>query len=92
MRNWDYQSVFTPLFHGLREDDWKEDLRRLSAKELKQKLKNCEMQLEEWRGKEPPKKRGRKDEYRRWVHRTHDMLDELNYIADELRSRREEGG
>lgn len=86
---YDYESELYPaLYHEPHDFDWgKAYLLSLPTEELMRKHQEYSEVLERLRNEEPAKKRGKKDEYRSWIQRTHDLRDLLNEIAEELRSR-----
>ena len=68
-------------------DWWKAFLLSLPTDELLEKYHAISAELDDWRKKEPPRKRNNKTAYISWIDGTHDKRDLLNEIADELRSR-----
>lgn len=88
----DYESELNPIGPDPQDFDWgKAFLLGSSTEILKKEYDRLVEQLKKLRENEPPKKRGQKNTYRSWVCQTHDLLDLLNEIAEELRSR-EAGG
>ena len=85
----DYESELYPVGHESQDFDWgKAMLLRLPTEELKKEYDRINERLKEMRNQEPSKKRGQKATYRSWVMDTHDLLDLLNEIADELQARK----
>ena len=83
-----YESELYPV--GPEEHDydwWKAHLLSLPTDELKKVYKEKLEVLDKLRMEEPAKKRGKKDEYRSWVRKTHDLLDLINEIKEELQLR-----
>ena len=84
-----YDNIFTPSYRD--ENSWLDDFefeyKDLPTQELLKKYRHYEEYLYEIRLNEPPRKRGRKSDYRLWISRTQDILELLSAIAEELRSR-----
>ncbi len=59
----------------------------LDTLELKQEQIRYERLLEELRAREPSRKRKNKAKYKLWISRTHDYLEVLTAITEELISR-----
>ena len=88
----DYESELYPIGQDPQDFDWgKAFLLGSSTDNLKNEYDRLVEQLKKLRDNEPPKKRGQKSAYRSWVCQTHDLLDLLNEIAEELRSRKSGG-
>lgn len=84
----DYQSELYPVWPEPQDFDWgKIFLLRSSTENLRKEYDRLNEELKKLRSKEPPKKRGKKNEYRFWICQTHDILDLLNEIEKELSSR-----
>ena len=85
-----YESELYPAYYREWQDyDWgKAELLSLPTDELWKKYKEYSEVLEKLRIQEPAKKRRKKEDYRSWIQRTHDLRDLLNDIAEELRTRK----
>ena len=85
----DYESELYPVGPEPQDFDWgKAMLLRLPTEELRKEYNRLDERLQELRNKEPPKKKGQKAIYRSWIMHTHDLIDLLNEIADELQARK----
>lgn len=91
MAYYDYESELNPLGPDLHETDWYTDiLLSLPTDRLQEKYRETLEQLEQLRQQEPARKRCKKSDYRAWVRRTHDLIDRLDNMADELKARQAE--
>ena len=87
--HYDYMSELNFGFHSKEHDFdwWKASLLSLPTDELLEVYHSMTAELDDWREREPPRKRNNKIAYISWIDGTHYKIDLLNEIADELRSR-----
>lgn len=88
----DYESELYPIIFEDLDYNWYQiDYSEMTYDELLE-LYNKQMEsLKELRLNEPPRKRGKKSEYKHWIKNSHDLRDEINEIAAEIRKRAQRG-
>lgn len=89
MALFEYESVLSP-YGFIESGGMFESYDHLSLEKLYEKQKAIESRIDVLRTKEPPKKRGRKSEYKIWVDSVQDELDDLREIRDLIVARKKE--
>lgn len=86
---YEYESVFSPVGPDSTDFNWyKWTILQQPTEALINDFKKYESLLNEHRLHEPAKKRKNKTKYKVWVTRTHDYLEILNDIYEELQRRK----